>query len=57
MLLVDTILFCRSNLWLVVFYALLVVQGFTISLLLMLLAIVDIWLDIRGRIRPVGPAE
>lgn len=46
-----------SNLWLVVFYALLVVQGFTISLLLMLLAIVDSWLDIRGRIRPVGPAE
>ncbi|MFW5824346.1 MAG: hypothetical protein ACOCVV_05230 [Marinobacter sp.] len=46
-----------SNLWLVVFYALLVVQGFTISLLLMLLAIVDSWLDFRGRIRPAGPAE
>jgi hypothetical protein len=46
-----------SNLWLVVFYALLVVQGFTISLLLMLLAIVDSWLDIRGRIKPAGPAE
>lgn len=46
-----------SNLWLVVFYALLVVQGFTISLLLMLLAIVDSWLDIRGRIKPSGPAE
>jgi hypothetical protein len=46
-----------SNLWLVVFYALLVVQGFTISLLLMLLAIVDSWLDIRRRIRPAGPAE
>lgn len=46
-----------SNLWLMVFYALLVVQGFTISLLLMLLAIVDSWLDIRRRIRPAGPAE
>lgn len=46
-----------SNLWLVAFYALLVVQGFTISLLLMLLAIVDSWLDIRRRIRPAGPAE
>lgn len=46
-----------SNLWLVVFYALLVVQGFTISLLLMLLAIVDSWLDFRRRIRPAGPAE
>ncbi|MGM0571075.1 hypothetical protein [Marinobacter sp.] len=46
-----------SNLWLVAFYALLVVQGFTISLLLMLLAIVDSWLDIRGRIKPAGPAE
>jgi hypothetical protein len=46
-----------SNLWLVAFYALLVVQGFAISLLLMLLAIVDSWLDIRRRIRPAGPAE
>lgn len=46
-----------SNLWLVVFYALLVVQSFTISLLLMLFAIVDSWLDFRGRIRPSGPAE
>ncbi len=46
-----------SNLWLVVFYALLVVQSFTISLLVMLFAIVDSWLDFRGRIRPSGPAE
>lgn len=46
-----------SKLWLVAFYALLVVQGFAISLLLMLLAIVDSWLDFRRLIRPAGPAE
>lgn len=46
-----------SNLWLVAFYALLVVLSLQISLLLMLLAIVDSWLDFRRRIGPAGPAE
>ncbi|MFC4259431.1 hypothetical protein ACFOZ5_10365 [Marinobacter lacisalsi] len=46
-----------GNLWLVAFYALLVVLSLQISLLLMLLAIVDSWLDFRRRIGPAGPAE
>ncbi|WP_336367203.1 hypothetical protein [Marinobacter sp. C2H3] len=43
--------------WLVLFYLALVLLGPTLMILLVVLAFVDSWLDIRGRIRPAGPAE
>ncbi len=47
----------KGPFWLVMFYLALLLMGWTISVLLLLLAFVDSWLDIRGRIKPVGPAE
>ncbi|SFR74073.1 hypothetical protein SAMN05216203_2662 [Marinobacter daqiaonensis] len=46
-----------GSFWLVMFYVALAVMGWTISVLLLLLAFVDSWLDIRGRIKRSGPAE
>lgn len=43
--------------WLVMFYIALLILGPSLLLLLVVLAFVDSWLDIRGRIRPAGPAE
>jgi len=36
---------------------LLVLLGPSLMMLLLVLAFVDSWLDIRGRIKPAGPAE
>ena len=46
-----------SSNWLVMFYIALVVLGPTLMFLLVVLAFVDSWLDIRRRIKPAGPAE
>jgi len=46
-----------SSQWLVVFYLALVFLGLSLMILLLVLAFVDSWLDIRGRIKPAGPAE
>jgi len=46
-----------SGQWLVVFYLALVFLGPSLMILLLVLAFVDSWLDIRGRIKPAGPAE
>lgn len=43
--------------WLVLFYIALVFLGPSLMVLLLVLAFVDSWLDIRGRIKPAGPAE
>ena len=42
---------------LVAFYVLLVLRGPSLMMLMLVLAFVDSWLDIRGRIKPAGPAE
>ncbi|MFL1454490.1 hypothetical protein ACJO5Y_08620 [Marinobacter sp. GN3S48] len=50
----------RKNLsgqWLVLFYIALVLTAPSLMILLVFLAFVDSWLDIRGRIKPAGPAE
>jgi uncharacterized protein YybS (DUF2232 family) len=46
-----------SGQWLVAFYLALVFLGPSLMILLLILAFVDSWLDIRGRIKPAGPAE
>lgn len=46
-----------SGNWLVMFYLALVLLGPSLMLLLLVLAFVDSWLDIRGRMKPAGPAE
>ncbi|KXO07168.1 MULTISPECIES: hypothetical protein [Marinobacter] len=46
-----------SGNWLAMFYLALVLLGPSLMLLLLVLAFVDSWLDIRGRIQPAGPAE
>lgn len=43
--------------WLVMFYIALVLLGPSLMFLLLVLAFVDSWLDIRGRIKPSGSAE
>lgn len=43
--------------WLVMFYVALVLLGPSLMFLLLVLAFVDSWLDIRGRIKPSGSAE
>lgn len=43
--------------WLVMFYIALLLLGPSLLLLLLVLAFVDSWLDIRRRIKPSGPAE
>ncbi|WP_203301289.1 hypothetical protein [Marinobacter sediminum] len=43
--------------WLVLFYIALVLLGPSLMILLVVLAFVDSWLDIRKRITPAGPAE
>lgn len=43
--------------WLVLFYIALVLLGPSLMILLVVLAFVDSWLDIRRRITPAGPAE
>lgn len=43
--------------WLGAFYVALVLLGPSLMILLVVLAFVDSWLDIRGRIKPAGPAE
>lgn len=43
--------------WLVMFYVALLILGPSLLLLLVALAFVDSWLDIRKRISPSGPAE
>lgn len=43
--------------WLVIFYVALVILGPSLLFLLVALAFVDSWLDIRKRITPSGPAE
>ncbi len=43
--------------WLVMFYIALLILGPSLLLLLVALAFVDSWLDIRKRITPSGPAE
>lgn len=43
--------------WLVMFYIALLLLGPSLMLLLLVLAIVDSWLDIRGRLTPTEPAE
>ncbi|TGN38204.1 hypothetical protein [Marinobacter confluentis] len=43
--------------WLVAFYLALVFLGPSLLFVLLVLAFVDSWLDIRGRIKPAGPAE
>ena len=45
-----------SGNWLAMFYVALVLLGPNLLMLLVVLAFVDSWLDIRGRI-PAGPAE
>jgi len=42
---------------LVAFYVLLVLLGPSLMMLMLVLAFVDSWLDIRGRMKPAGPAE
>jgi len=42
---------------LVAFYVLLVLLGPSLMMLMLVLAFVDSWLDIRGRVAPAGPAE
>ncbi|MCK2149169.1 MULTISPECIES: hypothetical protein [Marinobacter] len=46
-----------SGQWLVLFYIALVLLGPSLMILLVVLAFVDSWLDIRKRITPAGPAE
>ncbi|MBE0484978.1 hypothetical protein [Marinobacter sp.] len=46
-----------SGNWLAMFYIALVLLGPSLMMLLLVLAFVDSWLDIRGRIKPAGPAE
>jgi len=46
-----------SGQWLVLFYIALVLLGPSLMILLVVLAFVDSWLDIRRRITPAGPAE
>lgn len=46
-----------STQWLVMFYIAMVLLGPSLLILLVVLAFVDSWLDIRGRIKPAGPAE
>ena len=43
--------------WLVLFYLALLFLGPIVMYLLLVLAFVDSWLDIRGRIKPADPAE
>jgi hypothetical protein len=43
--------------WLVLFYMALVFLGPSLMIVLLVLAFVDSWLDIRGRMKPPGPAE
>jgi uncharacterized protein YybS (DUF2232 family) len=43
--------------WLVLFYMALVFLGPSLMIVLLVLAFVDSWLDIRGRMKPSGPAE
>ncbi|WP_166269244.1 hypothetical protein [Marinobacter caseinilyticus] len=43
--------------WLVMFYIALLLLGPSLLLLLLVVAFVDSWLDIRGRIKPSKPAE
>lgn len=46
-----------SGQWLVMFYVALVLLGPSLMILLVVLAFVDSWLNIRGRINPPGPVE
>ncbi|OZB16127.1 MAG: hypothetical protein B7X58_05715 [Marinobacter sp. 34-60-7] len=46
-----------SGHWLAMFYVALVLLGPNLLMLLMVLAFVDSWLDIRGRMKPADPAE
>ena len=46
-----------SGNWLAMFYVALVLLGPSLMILLVVLAFVDSWLDIRRRISPAGPAE
>lgn len=46
-----------SRHWLVLFYVALVVSGPSLMILLIVMAFVDSWLDIRRRIKPAEPAE
>lgn len=46
-----------SGQWLVLFYIALVLLGPSLMILLVVLAFVDSWLDIRRRMKPSGPAE
>jgi len=46
-----------SRQWLVMFYVALVLLGPSLMILLVVLAFVDSWLNIRGRINPPGPVE
>jgi hypothetical protein len=46
-----------SGHWLMAFYLALVFLGPSLMILLLVLAFVDSWLDIRGRIKPKGPTE
>ncbi|KMQ73740.1 hypothetical protein [Marinobacter subterrani] len=46
-----------SGQWLVLFYVALVLLGPSLMILLVVLAFVDSWLDIRRRVKPAGPAE
>ncbi len=46
-----------SGRWLVFFYIALALLGPSLMILLIVMAFVDSWLDIRGRIKPVGPVE
>jgi hypothetical protein len=43
--------------WLVMFYIALLLLGPSLMMLLLVLAFVDSWLDIRRRIKPDGSAE
>ncbi|MBS3804362.1 MAG: hypothetical protein KGY54_07420 [Oleiphilaceae bacterium] len=43
--------------WLFMFYIALLILGPYLLFILVVLAFVDSWLDIRGRIKPAGPAE
>jgi hypothetical protein len=43
--------------WLVLFYIALLLLGPSLLFVLVVLAFIDSWLDIRGRIKPSGPAE
>jgi len=46
-----------SGNWLAMFYIALLLLGPSLMILLVVMAFVDSWLDIRGRIKPAGPAE